>query len=592
MFYRMIERKRDQWFASGNCTVRALVDYMSKVGQMRDAQVDAIKTYLFLKVACDCKPLHELFMAGSFNSLDIGELSLPDSVKGFLRQHPAAAALYEYASQTNDSGEQVSKKLQEQIAKDPASIDYEQFFTAAFYGVSYSDYLFSLPMGAGKTFLMDYGIAKHAEGNWLSNIRSNEDGRLYVRSLAWGRTPALPATSLVIGNLHLNGDNHLLSFKSLAGTLPIMLGDPRKLSLAERAEYREWAGWLKELEARHGIMSFRQDLPGFGEPQEGAWDGFARINTETKSGGLVGVFRHNAVERSRRVAMRGLDPDAKYAVLKGAKGERVAEMTGRELEEVGFEVVLPKRCDGELFEIARVSSEKKMLIHSHNDYAQKRPFWGAYEAGADSIEADVFLVDGELLVAHSRKDLKKENTLRRLYLEPLREVMRKNGGRAYADGKPIQLLIDLKNGKPALDCLVEMVEKEGYRDCFAIAKNPSAARLTVTGDHSEITDFFAYPDYVFFDVPPTKKLADEQYKRVPLISHYARAYTKWRSGEMDETDKEKIRAAVREAHAKGCKFRLWGYPDNPEAWRLARELGLDYINTDRPAAASAFQRNQ
>ena len=445
---------------------------------------------------------------------------------------------------------------------------------------------------AGKTFLMDYGIAKHAEGNWLSNIRSNEDGRLYVRSLAWGRTPALPATSLVIGNLHLNGDNHLLSFKSLAGTLPIMLGDPRKLSLAERAEYREWAGWLKELEARHGIMSFRQDLPGFGEPQEGAWDGFARINTETKSGGLVGVFRHNAVERSRRVAVRGLDPDAKYAVLKGAKGERVSEMAGRELEEVGFEVVLSERYDGELFEILRVSSEKKMLIHSHNDYAQKRPFWGAYEAGADSIEADIFLVDGDLLVSHSRKDLKKENTLRRLYLEPLREVMRKNGGRAYANGKPLQLLIDLKNGKPALDRLVEMVEKEGYHDCFAIAKNPSAARLTVTGDHSEITDFFAYPDYVFFDVPPTKKLADEQYKRVPLISHYARAYTKWRSGEMSEADKEKIRVAVREAYAKGCKFRLWGYPDNPEAWRLARELGLDYINTDHPAAASAFQQNQ
>ena len=154
MFYRMIERKRDQWFASDDCTVRTLVDYISNAGQLRDAQVDAIKTYLFLKVACDCKPLYELFSAGTFNSLDIGELSLPDSVKDFLRRNPAAAALYEYASQTNDSGEQGSKKLQDQIAKDPASIDYEQFFTAAFYGVSYSDYLFSLPMGAGKTFLM------------------------------------------------------------------------------------------------------------------------------------------------------------------------------------------------------------------------------------------------------------------------------------------------------------------------------------------------------------------------------------------------------------------------------------------------------
>ena len=86
------------------------------------------------------------------------------------------------------------------------------------------------------------------------------------------------------------------------------------------------------------------------------------------------------------------------------------------------------------------ASVREMRVHSHNDYAQKRPFWGAYEAGADSIEADVFLVDGELLVAHSRKELKKENTLRRLYLEPLRTVFRKNGGRARANGKPLQLV--------------------------------------------------------------------------------------------------------------------------------------------------------
>ena len=154
MFYRMIEQKRDQWFVSEECTVRTLVDYIINAGQMRDAQVEAIKTYLFLKIACGCRPLSELFTAGAFNTLDIGELSLPDSVKDFLRQNPVAAALYEYASQTNDSGEQVSKKLQEQIAKDPASIDYPKFFTDAFYGVSYTDYLFSLPMGAGKTYLM------------------------------------------------------------------------------------------------------------------------------------------------------------------------------------------------------------------------------------------------------------------------------------------------------------------------------------------------------------------------------------------------------------------------------------------------------
>ena len=215
---------------------------------------------------------------------------------------------------------------------------------------------------AGKTFLMDYGIAKHAEGNWLSNIASGDDGCLYVRSLAWGRTPALPATSLVIGNLGMQGKRHLLAFKALAGTLPIMLGDPRKLTAAERAEYREWAGWLKSLEARHGFMSFRQDLPGFGEPQEGAWDGFARINTETKSGGLVGVFRHNAAESSRRVAVRGLDPARRYAVLKGAKGARVAEMSGRELEEPGFRVELADRIDGELYEVSVLPGSSRPVV--------------------------------------------------------------------------------------------------------------------------------------------------------------------------------------------------------------------------------------
>ena len=154
MFYKMIERKRDRWFASDKCTVRALVDYIENVGQMRDAQKEAIKTYLYLKVACGCRPLYELFASGTFNTLDIGELCLPDSVKSFLCQHPAAGALYEYACQTNDRDEQVSKKLQEQITNNPASIDYEKTFSDVFYGVSYTDYLFSLPMGAGKTYLM------------------------------------------------------------------------------------------------------------------------------------------------------------------------------------------------------------------------------------------------------------------------------------------------------------------------------------------------------------------------------------------------------------------------------------------------------
>jgi alpha-galactosidase len=206
---------------------------------------------------------------------------------------------------------------------------------------------------AGKLQLMDYGIAAYAEGNWLSNVeQTSPTGPLRIRNLSWGRTPALPATSLVIGNLHMDGEYHELGFKSLAGSLPIMLGDPRKLTAKEKQRYKSWSGWLKTLEDRHVFMSFRQDLPGFGEPAEGFWDGFCRLNTDTDSGGVVGVFRHGAAETSRTVTLPWLDANKTYLVKQGFEGKSVATQSGKELTEKGFPVTLKEKYDGELFEIA------------------------------------------------------------------------------------------------------------------------------------------------------------------------------------------------------------------------------------------------
>lgn len=154
MFYKMIEAKRNEWLASDKCTVKGDLAYIEKTGQMRDAQVEAIKTYLFLKIACGCKPLAELFRQGAFNTLSLDEIEVSARVRDYLIFNPAAATLFEYACLKNDAGEQVSPKLEQQIRKDPESIDYSMFFRKAFYGLSYTDYLFSLPMGAGKTYLM------------------------------------------------------------------------------------------------------------------------------------------------------------------------------------------------------------------------------------------------------------------------------------------------------------------------------------------------------------------------------------------------------------------------------------------------------
>lgn len=115
MFYQMITNACARWLSSPDCTVRGLIAYIERRGQLRDAQISAIKTYLFLKVGCGCRPLAELFSEGRFNCVDISELALPDSVKNQLRQDPAAAALMEYACLKSASGEQVSPKLAGQL---------------------------------------------------------------------------------------------------------------------------------------------------------------------------------------------------------------------------------------------------------------------------------------------------------------------------------------------------------------------------------------------------------------------------------------------------------------------------------------------
>lgn len=208
----------------------------------------------------------------------------------------------------------------------------------------------------GSLQLIDYDMCKHADGNWLSNFNEPAPvGALRVRQMAWWRSPTIPATSMVIGNQRLDDPNFLFSMKSLAGTLPIVLGDPRQLSKEQRAEIKTWADWLITMQGKYDFMAFRQDLPGFGEPMTGNWDGFQRINTETKAGGIIGVFKHLANEKERWVTVNYLDPQKKYKVLKGTTNEVVFTGTGEELRTSGFKVVFEDELDGELFEVTETS---------------------------------------------------------------------------------------------------------------------------------------------------------------------------------------------------------------------------------------------
>lgn len=154
MFYKIIEKKRDEWLSSSSCVITDLISYIEHQHKMRDAQIESIKTYLFLKIECQNRPLWELFASGKFNYTNVDNLEVNRATREVLESNPAALALWEYASISDENGNVNSPKILEAIKKSPDSIDYVSVIKDLFSNVSYPDYLFSIPMGAGKTYLM------------------------------------------------------------------------------------------------------------------------------------------------------------------------------------------------------------------------------------------------------------------------------------------------------------------------------------------------------------------------------------------------------------------------------------------------------
>ncbi len=156
MINTLISRRTNEWFARPDCTARAIVEYIQQRGQLRDAQIEAIKTYLFLKIEGRNRPLHELFGDGFFTrGEDLSKLHISEEARRIFSENSAARALFEYSrTPTNVAGKTYLPELETYLRDNAASLDYTKLIKQIFYGVEYSDYLFSLPMGAGKTFLM------------------------------------------------------------------------------------------------------------------------------------------------------------------------------------------------------------------------------------------------------------------------------------------------------------------------------------------------------------------------------------------------------------------------------------------------------
>ena len=221
-------------------------------------------------------------------------------------------------------------------------------------------------------------------------------------------------------------------------------------------------------------------------------------------------------------------------------------------------------------------------IHSHNDYEHADPFWGAYNAGANSIEADVYLVDGKLYVAHEKKEITAEKTLEKLYLEPLNKIV------TSKKRQELQILIDLKTtAEPTLKALTELLSK--YPLLMKAYTKKKYIKFVISGNRPSITQYTEYPPYIFFDHQSLTDLDKGNKSKIALVSFAFYSYSKWKGDQpMADEEKLKLKTIIDSVHSYGYPIRFWATPDTPLAWKTLNDLTIDFINTDSPSECKTY----
>jgi hypothetical protein len=220
--------------------------------------------------------------------------------------------------------------------------------------------------------------------------------------------------------------------------------------------------------------------------------------------------------------------------------------------------------------------------HSHNDYEHERPLLDALDNRFTSVEADIWLVQGEILVSHNEGAYK--GSLKDLYLDPLQSRINDKGS-VHGDGGGFLLWIDIKDGRPELNQALENLLR-GY-PMLTVFNEQGAKEGPVT---AILTGDAASKERHVAQYSPCRACRDGGYaKDNPAADHRWRwIAARWGSlfdwdgeGEFPADQKARLVEMLEDIHGKGRKVRFWGSPDKVTYWTLAVETGIDLINTDR-----------
>ncbi|MFY0608545.1 MAG: phosphatidylinositol-specific phospholipase C/glycerophosphodiester phosphodiesterase family protein [Cyclobacteriaceae bacterium] len=257
-----------------------------------------------------------------------------------------------------------------------------------------------------------------------------------------------------------------------------------------------------------------------------------------------------------------------------------------------------------LFIGCRYTNDKVQVLpnaHAHNDYEHERPLFDALENGFISVEADVFMIENNLWVAHERPDtLNATKTLEALYLQPLRQRIQENNGSIYSGyDEFFYLMVDVKTpAKESYPLLREILSK--YDDIISVIHDSTdqdkPVKVFITGFHGRpfkqiLNDSIKYAG---IDGRPNELERGISSEVMPIISQNYNKYLSWngQEGNPDPEELYKLTQMIDKAHREGKMVRLWATPDNELVWTFLLDIGIDLINTDDLSGLNGFLTNR
>ncbi|KAJ6259211.1 hypothetical protein Dda_6109 [Drechslerella dactyloides] len=255
-------------------------------------------------------------------------------------------------------------------------------------------------------------------------------------------------------------------------------------------------------------------------------------------------------------------------------------------------------------------------LHSHNDYWRDVPFYQGLSYGAISTEADVWAIDGELLVGHEKTALSPKRTFQSLYVNPIVEVLTKqNPTNKYVNKtscgvfdqechQTLYLWVDLKTDAESTWPLV-VAQLAPLREKNWLSKwdgkvflpgpvtvigTGAASWKVVVGNKTRPRDYFV--DAPLLDIGTDSEPKDADGK-TPLYddttSLFATASLLEMVGyigrEMSPKQLKTVETAVKNAKSRGLQSRIWQTPNWPtqtrrKVWRQLMDVRVGLLNVD------------